>query len=255
MWRHSFALLGRHRLAARFLALAFATWGSTRLVWIAASEAEASPGCPGGHGSRRKILSASLLSWSALPVPGWAEDATLTKTQLQLRFNGTEAVAEKVLAEQQSQLGKPVSFEQRYIRTQRSLAQSVGKEAEGLQAEGESAMQGGNGPEDPLRTVVVNFKGAVQKIFITALQFESGADGNAWRGCEGPKVLLLSLQDAASGTNLTRAQLGHWSFMNHVLLVHPMLASSHRLSARVVRSLHETGEACAERCVLRCVAA
>ncbi|CAK9105341.1 unnamed protein product [Durusdinium trenchii] len=40
--------------------------------------------------------------------------------------------------------------------------------------------------------------------------------------CEGPKVLLLSLQDAASGTNLTRA--------NHVLLVHPMLASTHRLS-------------------------
>jgi hypothetical protein len=27
---------------------------------------------------------------------------------------------------------------------------------------GESAMQGGNGAEDPLRTVVVNFKGAVQ---------------------------------------------------------------------------------------------
>jgi len=36
----------------------------------------------------------------------------------------------------------------------------------------------------------------------------------------GPKVLLLSLQDAASGTNLTRA--------NHVLFVHPMSASSRR---------------------------
>lgn len=42
------------------------------------------------------------------------------------------------------------------------------------------ALQGGNGEQDPLRTVVVSFKGAVQKIFITALQFESS--GNAWRG-------------------------------------------------------------------------
>ncbi|CAJ1379877.1 unnamed protein product [Effrenium voratum] len=39
---------------------------------------------------------------------------------------------------------------------------------------------------------------------------------------QGPKVLLLSLQDAASGTNLTRA--------NHVLFVHPMLAKTSRLS-------------------------
>ena len=31
-------------------------------------------------------------------------------------------------------------------------------------AAGESAIQGGNGPDDPLRTVVVNFKGAVQKL-------------------------------------------------------------------------------------------
>jgi len=39
---------------------------------------------------------------------------------------------------------------------------------------------------------------------------------------EGPKVLLLSLQDAASGTNLTRA--------SHVLFVHPMSAESQRLA-------------------------
>lgn len=39
---------------------------------------------------------------------------------------------------------------------------------------------------------------------------------------EGPKVLLLSLQDAASGTNLTRA--------NHVLFVHPVFASCSRLA-------------------------
>lgn len=38
----------------------------------------------------------------------------------------------------------------------------------------------------------------------------------------GPKVLLLSLQDAASGLNLTRA--------NHVLFVHPMSASSQRVA-------------------------
>jgi len=39
---------------------------------------------------------------------------------------------------------------------------------------------------------------------------------------EGPKVLLLSLQDAASGTNLTRA--------SHVLFVHPMSADSQKLA-------------------------
>ncbi|CAJ1382758.1 unnamed protein product, partial [Effrenium voratum] len=41
-------------------------------------------------------------------------------------------------------------------------------------------------------------------------------------------VLLLSLQDAASGTNLTRALLG--CVENHVLFVHPMLAKTSRLS-------------------------
>ncbi|CAL1165231.1 unnamed protein product [Cladocopium goreaui] len=56
----------------------------------------------------------------------------------------------------------------------------------------ESAMQGGNGAEDPLRTVVVNFKGAVQKIFITALQFETAADGDVWRGLASTRTLFAA---------------------------------------------------------------
>ena len=56
------------------------------------------------------------------------------------------------------------------------------------------ALQSGNGEQDPLRTVVVNFKGAVQKIFITALQFES--DANAFWGALLMSQRLLLAREA-----------------------------------------------------------
>lgn len=253
--RHGAFAQRRVLAAARLLAVAaVAAWWSglsTRLAWI----------CTGEGRSRRKILSAGLLSWS-LPHLALAETARPSPTELQLRFNGTEveklpsgfipgwgpddlyypswmegrwrveqtlqgyaaplgkpylangqsAVAEKVLAEQQSQLGKPVTFELRYIRTQRNnivedrafntrakldafAGRDVVKGVEYVDVPDntrESAMQGGNGAEDPLRTVVVNFKGAVQKIFITALQFETAADGDVWRGLASTRTLFAA---------------------------------------------------------------
>ena len=244
-------------LPVRLLSLAVATWWSgfsDRLAWICGS----GQARENENGSRRKLLAAGLLPW--WPERTLAESSP--KTQLQLRFNGTDveklpsgfipgwgpddfyfppwmegrwkveqtlesyaaplgkpylangqsAVAEKTLAEQQKQLGKPVTFELRYIRTQRNnivedrafntrakldafAGRDVVKSVEYVDVPDntrESAIQGGNGPDDPLRTVVVNFKGAVQKIFITALQFETAAEGNIWRGLASTRTLFAA---------------------------------------------------------------
>ncbi|CAK9105403.1 unnamed protein product [Durusdinium trenchii] len=124
----------------------------------------------------------------------------------QFLANGQSAVAEKVLSEQQSQLGKPVSFElrnniveDRAFNTRAKLNAFAGREVvksveyvDVPDNTRESTMQGGNGPQDPLRTVIVNFKGAVQKIFITALQFEDGSDGDVWRGLASTRTLFAA---------------------------------------------------------------
>eukprot|EP00435_Cladocopium_sp_Y103_P045381 s1159_g13.t1 len=170
-----------------------------------------------------KLPSGFIPGWGPddLYYPSWMEGRWRVEQTLQgyaaplgkpYLANGQSAVAEKVLAEQQSQLGKPVTFELRYIRTQRNnivedrafntraklnafAGRDVVKSVEYVDVPDntrESATQGGNGPEDPLRTVVVNFKGAVQKIFITALQFETAADGNVWRGLASTRTLFAA---------------------------------------------------------------
>ncbi|CAK9110057.1 Alpha-protein kinase 1 [Durusdinium trenchii] len=227
--------------------LALAALAGPRLAWLFA------------EGRRNSLLSASLaLAPRCERDAVWAEELKekVEKTQLQLRFNGTEveklpsgfiagwgpddlyyppwmegrwrvvqtlegyaapmgkqflangqsAVAEKVLSEQQSQLGKPVSFElrnniveDRAFNTRAKLNAFAGREVvksveyvDVPDNTRESTMQGGNGPQDPLRTVIVNFKGAVQKIFITALQFEDGSDGDVWRGLASTRTLFAA---------------------------------------------------------------
>ncbi|CAE8581676.1 unnamed protein product [Polarella glacialis] len=125
---------------------------------------------------------------------------------------GNDQVAQKVLQEQQKQLGIPVEFELRYLRTQRNntvedrafnvrsrLDAFAGKQV--VKSVGyvdvpantrEDALKAGNGPEDPLLTTIINFKGAVQKIFITAFQTEQDKEGNVWRGLASQRTVFAA---------------------------------------------------------------
>uniref|UniRef100_A0A7S0B2Z5 DUF6816 domain-containing protein n=1 Tax=Pyrodinium bahamense TaxID=73915 RepID=A0A7S0B2Z5_9DINO len=131
---------------------------------------------------------------------------------------GNLDVANKVLSDEQRQLGRPVEFELRYVRTQRNntvedrafnvaarlnafAGRKVVKSTEYVDVPSntrELALQAGNGPEDPLLTTLVTFKGAVQKIFITSFETETGDGGDVWRGLASTRTLLAA---PGSGAN------------------------------------------------------
>jgi len=123
--------------------------------------------------------------------------------------------ADKALADQQKQLGKPVTVTLRYIRTKRgnlvedrtnNLAQRLdafaGRQvvtnttySDAPNFGREDMIKKGDGPDDPLLTTVVYFKGAVQKTFITAFETESGE--NFFRGLESKRSLYRIGTNAA----------------------------------------------------------
>ncbi|CAJ1438586.1 unnamed protein product, partial [Effrenium voratum] len=169
----------------------------------AALPAPAAPAAPAAPGPTVLQLRFNGTEVEKLPsgfIPGWGPDDLYYPRWMEGRWrveqtlegyaapmgkqflaNGRGEVADKVLAEQQSQLGQAVSFELRYIRTQRNnivedrafntraklnafAGREVVKSVEYVEVPDntrESALQAGNSEADPLRTVVANFKGAV----------------------------------------------------------------------------------------------
>lgn len=173
-----------------------------------------------------KLPSGYIPSWGPddLYYPSWMVGRWRVQQTLQgynaplgkqFLASGDAKIANDVLDEQQRQLGKPVEFELRYVKTAKNntvedrafnvasrLNAFAGREvvrnvsyADVPGNTRETSLQAGNGPDDPLLTTVVNFKGAVQKIFITAFQTEMDATGDIWRGLASQRTLF-----AAPGT-------------------------------------------------------
>lgn len=176
-----------------------------------------------------KFPSGFVAPWgpSDLFVPAWMEGswhvvATLDKVvaPLGLKFvsNGGSDIraAQSTMDEQAKQLGVPVEYDLRFLKTARGnvvedrlfnseskinayAGRPVVKRVRYADVPGsnrEDATKRGDGPDDPLLTTVVYTKGAVQKVFITAFQSEpeaTSADGaSVWRGCQSTRTLFAA---------------------------------------------------------------
>lgn len=147
----------------------------------------------------------------------WQVEQTLGKYTAPLGKKFLGATAEKTLAEEQKRLGTPISFELRYVRTARGnlvedrafnvrsrLDAFAGKKvvrevayADVPNFGREDMMKKGDGPNDPLLTVVIQFKGATQKQFITRFLTELGDDGNVFRVLACQRSLFAIGSEAA----------------------------------------------------------
>lgn len=129
----------------------------------------------------------------------WQVQQALAKYSAPLGKKFLGAMAEKTLAEKQQQLGKPVAFELRYVRTAQGnivedrafnlksrLNALAGRQVVKEVTYAEVPMYGptkkSDGPDDPQLATVVQFEGgAPQKQFITRFVTERGDEGNVFR--------------------------------------------------------------------------
>jgi len=179
-----------------------------------------------------KLPTGSVNPWgpSDIFMPNWTEGywhvrAVLTNYSVPLGLyylsNGgrNQQAAEKAIAEQRKRVGTPEEYDLRFMRTQSgnvvedrtfNTAQRINAYAgrkvikfiEYVDVPGntrEDALKRGDGFDDPLLSVLITFKGRVQKVFVTGFSTETskGADGaDIWRSSQSTRTLL-----AAPGSN------------------------------------------------------
>eukprot|EP00419_Tripos_fusus_P007937 CAMPEP_0172678288 /NCGR_PEP_ID=MMETSP1074-20121228/15294_1 /TAXON_ID=2916 /ORGANISM="Ceratium fusus, Strain PA161109" /LENGTH=333 /DNA_ID=CAMNT_0013496299 /DNA_START=24 /DNA_END=1025 /DNA_ORIENTATION=- len=127
----------------------------------------------------------------------------------------TPGMAVQTLKEQQSRLGEKSEYDLAYMlskskhvledrkfnsaaRINAYAGRKVVKRVEYADVPGntrEDALKNGDGPEDPLLTTLVYFKGGAQKVFVLGFQSEEQDSGNVWRGSQSVRTLF-----AAPGT-------------------------------------------------------
>lgn len=172
-----------------------------------------------------KLPSGFIAPWgpSDLWYPTWLEGrwhvrAVLTNysAPLGLKFVSSGAtdlrIAQRTLDEQRKRLGTPVEYDLRYVRTRRGnvvedrlasaaarlnayAGKTVVKRVAYADVPGsnrEEAEKRGDGPEDPLLTTLIYFKGGVQKVFVTGFQSEEDVANVAWRGSSSTRTLFAA---------------------------------------------------------------
>eukprot|EP00929_Paragymnodinium_shiwhaense_P005178 TRINITY_DN106803_c0_g1_i1.p1 TRINITY_DN106803_c0_g1~~TRINITY_DN106803_c0_g1_i1.p1 ORF type:complete len:374 (-),score=46.26 TRINITY_DN106803_c0_g1_i1:6-1127(-) len=160
-----------------------------------------------------------------LYYPSWMEGRWHVQAKLVnygaplgLRFVGRDMrIAAQSLAEQRKRLGQVVEYDLQYVKTKRGhiaedkifsaasrtnayAGRQVVKKVEYVDMDysnRQGSMQSGDAPDDPLRTIILYFKGGLQRVFVTSFLSEAGeaneepeAASSMWRASVNSRTLF-----------------------------------------------------------------